>query len=285
MASKVKFDINNSNLNQPKNDTALSVAPQDLKGISPLYYDTATLQPLSLSVIEKRIEKNFNQIDRSEAQIALDLFVTHENWKTFYNREDSWTNWMKEHIPRNRSHVYDLIKIVRAIRGTVSIKRQAEGLMDIPDYDELLHIIEKPMENSGVFKLKIASQVKDEDIRFQLLGDILDGKAVDDDFILSLNRTKKIIEAQEADTDRILEAEVIRDDEEPVKDMTAPVFEKETGGFKVKYFGNGEIKAFFGKEKEFLVGVLNKKINLRTAEKIAYIVLEDMIVGEGNLEE
>jgi hypothetical protein len=289
--AKKRFEIGKANLEQPvtggagNNAAALETA-NDGRTYSPLYYNMNTLEPLPLEVIEKRIDKNFTSIDRSLSQIALDLYVVHENWTTKYNRDDSWQKWMKEHVKYDRSYVYDLLKIVRAIKEHAESTRSIGGQDEAEDYDNLLNIIQNPLEQYNIQTLKYAAQVDDPERRAEVFEAILSGAELSNDSILKINREKSPEKA------RVLETTVIPEitsdenisDAKPVQDSI--LFTVEKGGFSVYFLRSGELwattnTATDGNTLEARIGVFDENVDEEFIKHLAATAIVELVRKKG----
>jgi hypothetical protein len=295
--AKKRFEIGKANLEQPVNTgTGNNVATlepaNDGKTYSPLYYNMNTLEPLPLEVIEKRIDKNFTSIDRSLSQIALDLYVVHENWTSKYNRNDSWQKWMKDHVKYDRSYVYDLLKIVRAIKEHAENSRSIGGRDEAEDYDNLLTIIQNPLEKYNIQTLKYAAQVEDPERRAEVFEAILSGEELSNEKILKINRDKSV----SPEKARGLETTVINEASQssgrdlnvteamPVQDPV--LFTVEKGGFSVYFLRSGELwatsnTAVDGRTLESRIGVFDENVDEDFIKHLAETALVELVRKKG----
>lgn len=144
------------------------------------YYNLETGDPLPLPEIEERIRRSCLRMDRLSVEIMLDLFFIHANWSSFYNRQDSFSSYMREQLPINRSYAYDIIKSVKMLIEYQQTKNLS--------YDTTLFSLREPIDLIGPYKLKIVAQIKDKDQQYKIIDDLLAGKTIHVDEILTINK-------------------------------------------------------------------------------------------------
>ena len=304
-----KFNPNKANLTQPKREGAQAVldnVPDTGRIFSPKYYNLETGDILPLERIEKRIDDEYNKIDKSTAQIALDVFFVHENFKTKYDRAESWSAWVKEHVRFERTHVYDLMKIVGAIKDVINSKREKEGIAIVENYDELLLLIQKPFEDNPVKTLKYAAQIEDEDKKAEVFEAILEGKEISQKSILSINKENASEpEAEislEPETARGLETTVVPDkqkeehpiihiepesEEEDISEASAVkdrvIFKDSKEGYDVYYLANGELWSSDKSNLETRIGVFEDSVKTEVIRDIARTILNNLVTNKGTI--
>jgi hypothetical protein len=145
------------------------------------YYNPGTDDPISLEQLEKRIRKNADRINRLSVEMMFDLYFAHANWSGFYNRTDSFSSWLERTVDVSRSYAYDIIKVVRTMIEFVGESASSGETLRIEELGTRI-------ERVGLKKMKLISQVRDEDTRFQFLQRVLSGEAVNDQDILRRNQ-------------------------------------------------------------------------------------------------
>lgn len=145
------------------------------------YYNPGTDDPISLEQLEKRIRKNADRINRLSVEMMFDLYFAHANWGGFYNRTDSFSSWLERTVDVSRSYAYDIIKVVRTMIAYVGGATSSGEALRIEE-------LGTQIERVGLKKMKLISQVRDEDTRFQFLQRVLSGEPVNDQDILRRNQ-------------------------------------------------------------------------------------------------
>lgn len=141
------------------------------------YYDLKTEKPISIEEIEKRIKLNCMKMDRLTIEMIMDLAFIHRNWSSFYNRKDSFKNYLKNNMPLSRSYFYEILKILEMIN--IYLKKKESD-------NRTLLTISNIFEKTSVFKLKLISYVKDENQKYDTLEKIITGNDI------SINEIKQI---------------------------------------------------------------------------------------------
>lgn len=145
------------------------------------YYNPGSDDPISLEQLEKRIRKNADRINRLSVEMMFDLYFAHANWSGFYNRTDSFSSWLERTVDVSRSYAYDIIKVVRTMIAYVGESASSGEALRLEELGTRI-------ERVGLKKMKLISQVRDEDTRFQFLQRVLSGEAVNDQDILRRNQ-------------------------------------------------------------------------------------------------
>ena len=148
----------------------------DIGTHSPMYKDYFSLEtgePIPFEQLSKRIKKRFAEIDRSSTSSMLDLFFLHQNWGTFYKRDDSFSKYIKETLQISRTHAYGVINSVKLLNQYFSYKGQ-----NAPAMNSFIDEIASSIEGIGIKKLIIISGIKDENKRFSLVDKLLSGDEI-----------------------------------------------------------------------------------------------------------
>jgi len=143
---------------------------------SPMYKDYFSLEtgePIPFEQLSKRIRKRFAEIDRSSTSSMLDLFFLHQNWTTFYKRDDSFSKYIKETLQISRTHAYGIINSVKLLNQYFSYKGESA-----PAMNSFIDEIASSIEGIGIKKLIIISGIKDETKRFCLVDKLLSGDEI-----------------------------------------------------------------------------------------------------------
>lgn len=145
------------------------------------YYDPETNQPLPLDQIERRIRKNAERMNRLSVEMMFDLYFVHANWSSFYNRTDSFSKWLENSVDLSRSYAYDIIKVVRTMIAFAGEASDVDGPLQIEELGSRI-------EEIGLKKMKLISQVPDQQERYAFLRRALAGEPVRDNEILTRSR-------------------------------------------------------------------------------------------------
>ncbi|MCF7939583.1 MAG: hypothetical protein K9L68_13370 [Spirochaetales bacterium] len=187
--------------------------PNEEKEVSPLYrhyFDLKTGEPIPLDRITKRIKKRFHEIDKLSVNAMLDLYFVHQNWSTFYDRQDSFQNYLKEEVQISKSHAYGILHGVSLLEEYFS---QQKG-----DVLSFLEEVTSSLEKVGIRKLREISSIKDTETKHSLLTKLLSGEDLSTQQILQ-EKQKQKEEKKESDvyyegpavyykSDRILTVEI-----------------------------------------------------------------------------
>jgi hypothetical protein len=197
---------------KPQGNTAVQVV-EDNQLLKSRYYDIDTGKPLSLAEIEGRITRNFNRIEKSSIESILDIYFIHKNWKDYKNEAgvESFQEYLREKISLSRSYAYDIIKAVDML-----IEHSPS------DSEDLFMTVAEPIERIGMSRLKLVSQVKDDTRKHEILSDLLAGKEITTDEILTENRAATQAEepkvAELVENTKIEPQEEIEDEETESQD-------------------------------------------------------------------
>jgi hypothetical protein len=145
------------------------------------YYDPATNEPLPLDQIERRIRKNAERMNRLSVEMMFDLYFVHANWGSFYNRTDSFSKWLENSVDLSRSYAYDIIKVVRTMIAFAGEASDGDGPLQIEE-------IGSRIEEIGLKKMKLISQIPDQEARYAFLRRALSGEPVRDNEIIERSR-------------------------------------------------------------------------------------------------
>src|SRR6056297_953469 len=187
--------------------------PKDEKEVSPLYrhyFDLKTGDPIPIDRITKRIKKRFHEIDKLSVHAMLDLYFVHQNWTSFYDRQDSFQNYLKEEVQISKSHAYGILHGVSLLEEYFS-QQQGSVL-------SFLEEVTTSLERVGIRKLREISSIKDTETKHSLLTKLLSGEDISTQQILREKQSDKA-EKKESDvyyegsavyykSDRILTVEI-----------------------------------------------------------------------------
>ncbi len=140
---------------------------------SPIYKDYFSLEtgePIPFEQLSKRIKRRFAEIDKSSTSSMLDLFFLHQNWGTFYKRDDSFSKYIKDTLQISRTHAYGVINSVKLLNQYFNYKGE-----NAPAMNNFIDEIAASIEGIGIKKLIIISGIKDETKKFSLVDKLLSG--------------------------------------------------------------------------------------------------------------
>jgi hypothetical protein len=117
----------------------------------------------------------------------LDLFFLHQNWTTFYKRDDSFSKYIKDTLQISRTHAYGVINSVKLLTEYFSNKGE-----NAPALNSFIEEIASSIEGIGIKKLIIISSIKEEKKRFALVDRLLSGNEITADELESKVERKPI---------------------------------------------------------------------------------------------
>ncbi len=244
MAKGIKFDpsmVKNKDVKSKVIDGAVGRISKPNEDIAKLklrrrYYNLETGEPLPLREMQSRLTDTYTRIDRLSVEVMFDLYFIWSQWGSFYIRKESFAEYVNENLPISRSYAYDIIKSVRLMIQYAEEKNVSYGTT------LSIESLAKPVEAAGLKKLKLISQVKNEDARFKILDNLISGQDVSEDMILEINKNelKKL------------------GNKKPVA--------KDTDAFSWIYKYNS-------KEKSIVIGEDNNKINF--SDNFSEMILDD----------
>ena len=167
--------------------------PTEEKEVSPLYrhyFDLKTGEPIPLDRITKRIKKRFHEIDKLSVHAMLDLYFVHQNWTSFYDRLDSFQNYLKEEVQISKSHAYGVLHGVSLLEEYFS--QQQDSVLSF------LEEVTTSLERVGIRKLREISSIKDTETKHSLLIKLLSGEDISTQQIL---REKQSDKAEKKESD------------------------------------------------------------------------------------
>ena len=136
------------------------------------YYSLETGEPISFESLTKRLKKRFADIDKATVGAMLDLVFLHANFATFYKRQESFSDYLKT-LNLSRTHAYGIINSVGLL--TQYFAHRGESA---PQLGTFLQEVAGAVEELGIRRLIVISQVKDEEKRFELVDRLLSGEAI-----------------------------------------------------------------------------------------------------------
>ncbi|GHV08334.1 hypothetical protein FACS189485_19710 [Spirochaetia bacterium] len=152
------------------------------------YYSEDTLDPIPMNQLVKRIRKSFSAMDKTSAAVMLDLFFLHQNWASFYKREDSFSRYVKEELKISRTYAYSILNSVKCLVDYYGQKGK-----DAPQVDGFIADITNSIDNLGIRKLYEISTIRDEKQKFLLLEKAIEGVAIpDEELAVKKQKAEKI---------------------------------------------------------------------------------------------
>lgn len=164
------------------------------------FFDFETGKPIAFDRITKRIKKRFQEMDRLSVFTMLDLYFVHQNWNTFYNRTDSFKNYINSELNITREYAYGILKAVGLLEEYFSKKRK----MCNTGITHFIEDIAEAASNIGIKKMTTISRIKDDKIKYNLLDRLIDGETISTNDIQS---TVKNIKTQSNKSASILKME------------------------------------------------------------------------------
>ena len=150
------------------------------------YYDLETGKPIEFDKITNRIKKRFREMDKLSVLSMLDLYFVHQNWQSFYNRQESFKSYITEELKITREYAYGILNAVSFVNEYFLQK----GKMCNTGITHFVDDIARTIEGIGIKKLTLISRVKDKSLKYGILDRLFDGEELTSDEIAKL--TKKI---------------------------------------------------------------------------------------------
>ncbi len=96
MAKKFDIDTARRSINKSiiKESGNLVVAEDSKSKFYRDYFDLETGKPIEFNKISTRIKKRFKEMDKLSVMSMLDLYFVHQNWQSFYNRQESFKSYV-----------------------------------------------------------------------------------------------------------------------------------------------------------------------------------------------
>jgi hypothetical protein len=153
------------------------------------YFDLESGEPIALDRITTRIRKRFSEMDKLSVLVMLDLYFVHQNWSSFYNREDSFKSYVMEDLKISRVYAYG---VLNAVSLAEEYFRQ-KGEMCNTGVTHFERDIAEVLDRIGIKKLRMLSKVKDDGLKYGILDRLVDGEQLSSDKINKLIAERKII--------------------------------------------------------------------------------------------
>ncbi len=150
------------------------------------YFDLETGKPIEFDKITTRIKKRFKELDKLSVLSMLDLYFVHQNWQSFYNRQESFKSYVTEELKISRVYAYGVLNAVSLVDEYLNQK----GKMCNTGVTHFANDIAGVLDNIGIKKLRDLSRVKDKPLKYGILDRLFDGEELTSDEIVKL--TKKI---------------------------------------------------------------------------------------------
>ena len=182
------------------------------------YYDLETGQPISFEVISNRIKRRFLEMDRLSVLAMLDLYFVHQNWKTFYNRQESFKKYVSEELKISRCHAYGILNAVSLLQHYFE---EYKGKNVYHGDTHFINDIAKVLDDIGIKKLRTLTAMKDKTVKYEILDRLITGESISTDEISQMN--KKVKQAVIGDIGNIVlenGSSVLFDRKEILKFMT-----------------------------------------------------------------
>lgn len=137
------------------------------------YYDIESGNPIALDKITKRVKRRIVDIEKNSKLLCLDLFFIHQNFKTFYKREESFSKYLRDEIQLSRTYAYNLINTVHLLHDYFQYKGNKNE-----ELSQFLDDITNTIEELPIRQLINISAIKDDKERFQLVDQLMDGDSI-----------------------------------------------------------------------------------------------------------
>ena len=158
-----------------------TLGPHEGKVSSKLYrqfYDTGSGDPIDFDVITGRIQRRFSEMNKLSVHAMLDLYFVHKNWKSFYNRKDSFQNFCKNTLQISKAHAYGILHAVDLLE-----EYYGEQGKEI-DAKHFVTEIADSIEQIGIRKLREIAGIREKPLKRELLTKLLDGENISTDKIV-----------------------------------------------------------------------------------------------------
>ncbi len=186
-----KFDVDTARRSIKKGSIKKSgdlVVAED--GKSKLYRDYFNLEtgkPIEFDKITSRIKKRFQEMDKLSVLSMLDLYFVHQNWQSFYNRQESLKKYLSDDIRISKSHAYGILTTVEMLKTYYESKAKKSLTGETLFVDE----IAESVEGIGIKKLRILTTIKDKSLKNKILGKLVDGEDLTSDEIVEMTKKAK----------------------------------------------------------------------------------------------
>ncbi len=151
------------------------------------YFNLETGKPIEFDKITSRIKRRFQEMDKLSVLSMLDLYFVHQNWQSFYNRQESFKSYVTEELSITREYAYG---ILNAVSFVDEYFRQT-GKMCNTGISHFVDDIAGVLEGIGIKKLTALSRVKDKSLKYGLLQRLFDGEKLTSDDIAKLAKKSK----------------------------------------------------------------------------------------------
>ena len=151
------------------------------------YYNAETKKPLPLEIIESRVQKNLDKMNKLSVDVMRDLSFIHSNWKTFYKRDDCFIKYLRKNFPISQNYAFVIIKIVRMLteHNNIIVSNLLNGSTNSKE------ILNNPINSIGVKKLKCVSQINNPKTRHNVLTKLIKGNKMTEKEIYQINKDSK----------------------------------------------------------------------------------------------
>ncbi len=136
------------------------------------YFDLETGKPIEFDKITTRIKKRFKEMDKLSVMSMLDLYFVHQNWQSFYNRQESFKKYLSDEIQISKSHAYRILTTVEMLKTYY----ESKATKSLPGETLFVNEIAESVEGIGLKKLRILTTIKDKSLKNKILGKLIDGE-------------------------------------------------------------------------------------------------------------
>ncbi len=186
-----KFDVNTARRSIKKGiikeSKSLVVAEDGKSKFYRDYFNLETGKPIEFDKITTRIKKRFQEMDKLSVLSMLDLYFVHQNWQSFYNRQESFKKYLSDEIQISKSHAYGILTTVEMLKTYYESKVKKSLTGETRFVDE----IAESVEGIGIKKLRILTTIKDKSLKNVILGKLVDGENITSDEIAEMAKKTK----------------------------------------------------------------------------------------------
>lgn len=186
-----KFDVNTARSSIKKNiikeSGDLVVAEDGKSKFYRDYFNLDTGKPIEFDKITSRIKRRFQEMDKLSVLSMLDLYFVHQNWQSFYNRQESFKSYVTEELSITREYAYGILNAVSLVDEYLNQK----GKMCNTGVTHFVNDIAEVLDRIGIKKLRNLSGVKEKSLKYGILDRLFGGEELTSDDIAKLTKKSK----------------------------------------------------------------------------------------------
>ncbi len=186
-----KFDVNTARRSIKKGiikeSENLVVAEDGKSKFYRDYFDLETGKPIEFDKITSRIKRRFQEMNKLSVLSMLDLYFVHQNWQSFYNRQESFKKYLSDEIQISKSHAYRILTTVEMLKTYY----ESKASKSLPGETLFVNEIAKSVEGIGLKKLRILTTIKDKSLKNKILGKLIDGEKYTSNELVEMTKKSK----------------------------------------------------------------------------------------------